>query len=1264
MNYRIPKLKLLNMNITTRLLCLISFGLLINLYAFSQKLDSTIIDGEQFYIYPFKAKVRSHGDYFLLIDNINNGRINYKKFVKLSQEIDPERKVLSREEFREIKDLLKVSNNFMNERKYINRKFVKAARKNPYPLLEQYFSENIDIIPSLDPLPDGKYIQYYDPICVVDKKGNCQMEKTFIAAYFNLRNNTMDGEATWVNFQNDTLKHGWFENGLKSGVWTFVERSPARRLDEHDVDSYIELGYPNQDTIINIIEFKDGARNGKYIKYSNSKYPVEEGFYSEGKKIGEWIYREVQTYYDENFNEIRNRNNAQITEHYTLNSNDSLIVCVPWIRNGKYNCYGADRTQFNFYSENELSDLPTLYDIAFKKNNDVPDNISEELYYSNLEFSDYRYYGSDFNALQVVVFDPEDEVNKKRGILLDSVGAIPRYTGVYEKFYGNGQLMMRFVFDEGRLVEEGDLYWDNGNIHDKIRFIADSNHYLREIFDYDGKPYKEIVYDELGDFKHIQESYEEVSYTLLDGLKATESEYGQFYMYYNYDTLAHELDDEVVLYRSWYTGDSSMIFTTNFDPNSRTVRSKSIAASGKISYENKSVFAEDFESWTGGSSHYFSDLKLNNTASGAMYEMMEKDTIPQRNVGESFMLFDVASDYQLFKNETPYSGDVNIEFSGKKIKISKKGMDVKLPRSYKHIHKVEADFEEARKTGKSRYPVLFNYTDETGLSKSIGTMIYDDIFENLFDGFFQVGGEYGYYEYEFEEYQNGRSDYPELTKISGYLMDGKPHGVWIGLDQFNNKMLEVPYKNGVTDGRVVNYNYQYPREDSWNEFEISTIDSFPKKKLHYISSIADYKNGFKDGVEIFYDWQGNITSRSNYKEGLLDGETIERNKIAFTRSNFENGALDGYVQTYLVLPDRDSILLFDLNFQDGLLQGESKSYHTNGRLAKRGFFLNGESIEDYEAYDSLGTKYHYVKFQYSFPVEEKIWEENELSVRYQFDWQDSIYFEPSDITSSQSLESILYKYGYMEGFYNQPYYGRPSLVDKSGIDYQLTKYYPNDTVARDGLMSKGNKAGCWKYYSYDGELLYEVDYFDSTIVLNDSIKFNSRGVYTEIDADGDILHESYIIEKSEKYDCSHSDHYEVRQYLTKWSLDTENRMNGFVKNYYDNGTLQSEGKMEDGLPTGEWKFYDPYGKLHEYGYYILGKRNGRWLKGDLSKTKYLGDICLNPNLPDLEEEIKYRENLLDITITSYKYGKILNRQYYDVDMNQFKEKDEEAPVEE
>jgi len=54
----------------------------------------------------------------------------------------------------------------------------------------------------------------------------------------------------------------------------------------------------------------------------------------------------------------------------------------------------------------------------------------------------------------------------------------------------------------------------------------------------------------------------------------------------------------------------------------------------------------------------------------------------------------------------------------------------------------------------------------------------------------------------------------------------------------------------------------------------------------------------------------------------------------------------------------------------------------------------------------------------------------------------------------------------------------------------------------------------------------------------------------------------------------------------------------------------------------------------------------------------LGDICLNPNLPDLEDEMRYRENLLDIKITNYSLGKALNTQYYDINMNQFIDEEE------
>jgi hypothetical protein len=72
-----------------------------------------------------------------------------------------------------------------------------------------------------------------------------------------------------------------------------------------------------------------------------------------------------------------------------------------------------------------------------------------------------------------------------------------------------------------------------------------------------------------------------------------------------------------------------------------------------------------------------------------------------------------------------------------------------------------------------------------------------------------------------------------------------------------------------------------------------------------------------------------------------------------------------------------------------------------------------------------------------------------------------------------------------------------------------------------------------------------------------------------------------------------------------------------------------------------------------FGQYVLGKRDGRWLSGDLSKTKYLGDICMNPNLPDLEEQMKYQEKLIDIYVRYFKMGTLLNSEFYDVNLNDF-----------
>lgn len=48
------------------------------------------------------------------------------------------------------------------------------------------------------------------------------------------------------------------------------------------------------------------------------------------------------------------------------------------------------------------------------------------------------------------------------------------------------------------------------------------------------------------------------------------------------------------------------------------------------------------------------------------------------------------------------------------------------------------------------------------------------------------------------------------------------------------------------------------------------------------------------------------------------------------------------------------------------------------------------------------------------------------------------------------------------------------------------------------------------------------------------------------------------------------------------------------KNYTENGTLESKGKMSNNLKNGPWQFYHENGKLHQYGAFKNGKQDGEW----------------------------------------------------------------------
>lgn len=1316
------------------------FNLLLTLtissFSFAQEIDTVTIEGEEVYVYPFKEDVSTSYDYgFIREETKIDSRLTYDNYLEEvnSNRMLPDSMVFTRHEFGIFKKIIKAKsynkvkrlyfpklgpmptrsqfemyikmrrktkrggyneNTRKNkEDKYLSsKKFLKAGRANPYPFLLQTPSQTKDLIPVLDPIPDGKYIQYYESFCLVDEKGECQYISDRIAGYFTMKDNMLEGEATWVDLQGDTIKHGWFNGGLKTGSWKFT----YYRLDdlsEESVEHYIDFGSPIIDTGYVYKEFANGSLNGEFKRYNASNYPVVQGHYKDDEKVGEWTYRDVQHEYRYPESDpkhkglpkrFRLRDNSQITLRYTINTDDSLVVHPIVMRNGLVSRWRYDDDEYDFYPEHSLISLPDdKYDVAFEREedldydeekDDVRDYNDEYMFDDDFMF-DEEYDFDDYSYGERNYYRLEDGKRISRAKAYDSIGAYPKYIGAYEAYYPNGQIAYKYDFDGGEMTKEPTVYWSNGKVHDEITFVADSNMYRREMFDLQGELFDTYWYDTLGKRVYNTIHVYEPEYVELDGFKMEDYGWGSYYKYNMADSLwEEELEGQIQLNRTWARKDSTLLWEKTYTPENRVWKHYIYSVNKTPVTVEKIQFSEDFNSWTGKSHEYFQDFEMRGTLSASFSEWYEMDSIPQKEVKWPKRHYDITSDYILLKGNEPYTGPLKLNLNAKKLAI-KKGIVANLPIYDINVDKLEANVDKYQDSSKVKLPVELDVVNSLNFEYGAAINIFKSVAGNLLQEFFRSGevttpdyDEYYYYDYESEESKKKKvkkkDQTPRIEILEGYIQEGKPDGVWASYDQFGKKIVSVEFKNGEPHGRVEIYDYQKPSSSvsyyDRNEYQ----DTFPEKRTYYLKSLEYYENGIKEGKSFEYNWLGDIVFESEYKDGMLHGKSIERNNMGVTESEYKYGALDGYLRTYLTLPEQDSLLLYDLNFQEGMLQGESNSYHTNGNISKRGFFLSGQPIDDYEGFDSLGFRYHYVKFKYSYPIEEKIWEENELSVRYLFNWEDSIRFVPMDITESESLESLLYKNGIGRGSLYRPYYGRKRLVDKGGIDYQITKYYPNDTIARDGKMSNGRKQGDWDYYSYEGEHLYHVNYFDSIISFNDSIRFNSKGIYTELDAEGNELYKSYIIEKFERYDCSHSDHYETRQLMTiSEANDSIGRMNGDVMNFYDNGTLQSAGKMKNGLPDGDWRFYDPNGKLNKYGAYVLGKRNGRWLSGDLSKTKYIGDICLNPNMPDIEEEIRYRENFLDIEVINYKLGKSLNRQYYDINMNRFIDLEEEEAEE-
>jgi len=1240
---------------------LLSLLLLTACNSFAQ-VETAVWNGKTYFVYPYQQELEE--SYFDIFSLIAESKEELKRDEKNRKVI--ETTVVPIEDDRR-KDF------FPNNKKGRKSLAMLTQALSDYPEMYYYYSNSLenDLTPATEQLPDGEYIQYYRDLPYLDNKV-LRYKNDVVAGVFTIRNNRLEGNARWISASGKILKEGSYVNGARNGKWSVYNYEPKEQdqsgwEDKNLAEIYALIAY---DTLSESTDYAMGLLHGNYTKAFNTTVLIS-GQHKNDKPFGPWENREFRV--DEKDGRMIQTDELVLRSRFTYADADNLPIgksviireeIIPYQFMYDYDTSVHLMTE---YGESPFGSFSDYYEIvSFSKAEEtfeLPEEDSGEEEEDSEYDEGYSYY-EDFAS---------------RNDLIDSVGYRFYYTDVYEEYYPNGQLKIRFEVKDGTLVSEDTIFWDNGRAANVVNILPDSSGYEQLFFDYDGDLYLQRLYDNAGNELNEESAYEYDETVTINNRQYRYNDQYASYIYDNKFAIRSPLTERVLLEQKLWRMDSSISLERWFDPVSRTYDVSIDAISKKPAFREQAVFDEEYKIVNAFQDNYVGDLRLHSQFNGSTeseypylygYEYYPvSDSIPPYYFVDNWSyLFSLERDDVLFLKDRPFSGDFKLGMQQKNyaLKTKSNAISVQLPANeFDQVWKARYKYWRRGKWS----PVL-----DVIQPGGTGEDCYDNVMPLLpFMLDYVSRNNYRYQEYDqyryYENYDDGANNKRERQRvykktprgktITGRYLDGKPDGLWTIKDQFGQPTLELNFFAGELNGTEISYetilapSKKMQKVARFYGYEPDPLtEPEPTEDVRYVSRIIHYKNGMLNGPATMFNWQGDTTAYLFFKDGSQQGHTFQRNSFAYSSSNYEDGVLDGLSRTWLTLPGRDSLLLFDLNFQNGMLQGESKSYHTNGKLAKHGFFLTGEPIDDYEAYDTLGFRYQYVKFLYSQPVEEKIWEENQLSVRYEFDWKDSIPFDISDIAGSTSIDGLLIDLGLAGREYLEPYYGRPSLVDKTGITYTMTKYYPNDTVARHGKIVKGKKTDRWEYFSYEGKPLYTVDYADTVIVVNDSVKFKSKGVLTYSDEKGNPASRSYLIEKFEKYDCSHTDHYEERMLYTFWEKDTSvHRINGYVKNYYDNGALQNEGLLVNGLPSGIWKLYDSYGHLSHVGEYVLGKRQGRWLSGDLGEVKYMGDICLNPNLPNLEEIMSYQEKVLDITVSYYKMGTVLKTEFYGVNMN-------------
>jgi antitoxin component YwqK of YwqJK toxin-antitoxin module len=427
--------------------------------------------------------------------------------------------------------------------------------------------------------------------------------------------------------------------------------------------------------------------------------------------------------------------------------------------------------------------------------------------------------------------------------------------------------------------------------------------------------------------------------------------------------------------------------------------------------------------------------------------------------------------------------------------------------------------------------------------------------------------------------------------------------------------------------------------------------SHPKKVTAYKE--VSYKNGMLEGTYTHYQMYNPKEDDSESKEPIILYKQIE--------ANYTRDTLNGNHKTYYT----NGKLKRELNYIMGSPDGECKSYdfegnldgiiHFNkGRLDGKYMNYNEGALKSYGNFKNNALCDSLVYYYNNHLINEKVYAKNDTiikkikyfnsgKVKEEMNFNNlSTYTMSEELMLSQSFIETL-----IAGEYN-------TLRNAQG---SFKNYYESGQLLSEGEVKDGALYGPWKFYSINGVMIHEVNFQDTMIVLpNNSDTVEISGYYIGYYTNGKKRCDGYIKDLEVSYDCfSKQDKPDLDFYALNFfdinGKQTLNNGNGYFIKYEANGLRVAAGKLVNCQEDSLWRAYSPEQKLIEIGNFVNNEKDGVWYEGDLEGVNFEDGACFDMNNTEEVNAFNQKRKELSIRKTIYRNGNVIDSQHFESNLN-------------